>query len=212
MNLAIPAARVDGEVPRRIVVERAGADRQRHAVVIQLADACGEPPVRLEKLRERDGLRQLLAEMRRHRISRRRVRQHAGGIGSPSRQKRRPARAAQRVLRVDAVELHPARGELVDVRRPHRRAVDAEIVVQIVGDQEQDVESRTRLRLRTRGRGRKHQRSQTTNDFQQHTHLAVPRSAGAQDSALPAFAPDCRCLEIRISRRELRRHRLTREC
>jgi hypothetical protein len=81
VNLAIAAARVDGEVPRRVVVQPAAADRVRHAVVIQLADARGEPAVRPEELRKGDGLRQLLAEMRRHRVSRWRVRQHAGAFG-----------------------------------------------------------------------------------------------------------------------------------
>ncbi len=38
-DLAIAPARVDREVPRLVVVEAAGADVERHAVVEQLADA-----------------------------------------------------------------------------------------------------------------------------------------------------------------------------
>ena len=165
VNLPVAAARIDGEVPGWVVVQSSRADRERHAVVIELPNACREPAVRTKELRERDRLRQLLAEMRRHRVRRRWVGEHTGGVRPPPRQQRRAARAAQRVLRVGAVEPHTAGRQLVDVRRTDRGTVCAEVVVQVVGDQEEHVEPRRLDRLRSPSRERHSQRSQA-NQFE----------------------------------------------
>ena len=71
----------------------------------------------------------------------RRVLQHARLIGPQAGQERRPAGIAQRELAIGPVEPHAAAGQLVDARRLDRRiAVAAELVVEVVGDDEEDVE------------------------------------------------------------------------
>src|SRR5688500_6651448 len=68
VTLAIASARIDGEIPRWVIVEASGADVVRHAIVIELADAGCDPAVRAECLRQRHRTGQLLAEVRRHRV------------------------------------------------------------------------------------------------------------------------------------------------
>ena len=147
VTLAIASARIDGEIPRWVIVEASGADVVRHAIVIELADPGRDPAVRAECLRQRHCTGQLLAEVRRHGVFAR-IRQYTCRVGASPGEKRRAARAAQRILVVGAIESHSARRQPVDVRRSNRAAVGAQVIVQIVCDQKQDVQSRwRRLRL-----------------------------------------------------------------
>ena len=143
VNVAIASARVDCQVPRAIVVEARGADVVRYAIVIRPADARCEPPLSAKELRHRDGVRQALAKVGRIRVLRRGwVGHHTGDVG------RRPVRnderlgPAERELRVGPLEPHPARRQLVDVGGADGRAVNPEVVVQVVGDKEQHVRPR----------------------------------------------------------------------
>jgi len=140
VDLAVVAAGVDREIPGQVVVEAGRADVVRHAVVVELADARDEPTVVLEELGERHRLGEALTEVWRQRARRARVRQHTRRIGPPSCHERRPAGAAQGVLRVRALEADSARGQGVDVRALDARPIGAQIHVEIVGDDEEDVQ------------------------------------------------------------------------
>lgn len=120
-----------------------GADGVGDAVVVELADACGEVAVAPERLRQADGVRDGLAKELR-------VGQDAGAVRIKAGEHRIPARAAQRELAVRVLKADAACSELVEVRRfDERMAVAAETVVQIVRHHEEDV--RTRAGVGERG-------------------------------------------------------------
>ncbi len=130
---AVDTGRVKAQFPRSRVVVADGADRVRHVVVVGLADPGREPALEAEGLRQAvlrgDGLPENL-----------RVLVDAGAVGIEACQHRVTARSAEREGTVGAVEAHAARGEPVEVRGTGDRvAVAAEKVVQVVGDQEEDV-------------------------------------------------------------------------
>ena len=126
--VSVAAAGIELGHPRRRVVQAVGADLQRHAVVIQLADAGHVVAGLLKQLRQADGVGDVLAELRR-------VFEHACLIGSQPGEKARPARVAERELAIRPVEPDAASGQFVDARRFHRFiAITSELVVQIVRD------------------------------------------------------------------------------
>src|SRR5262249_57677442 len=110
VGLARPGG-VDGQVPRRRVVEAGGADLRRYAVMVQLADAGHEIAVLLERLRQRDGIGDVLAEVGLVLVDLR-------GVGAQAGQERRPAWVAKRELAVGPIEAHALLGEPIDIRRP----------------------------------------------------------------------------------------------
>jgi hypothetical protein len=102
--------------------------------VINLPDPRGIIAVAHEELRQRDDIRQPGAEMilqvEHPRLIRPQSRHQRGALGLQSGK-----------LAVRPLELHAARGELVDVGRLHdRAAVAAEIVVHVVDRDEQHVQ------------------------------------------------------------------------
>ena len=101
--------------------------------MINLADARREIPVALEHLRQRLHIGQHGSEICDEIVDARRV-------GPQSGQQRHAARAAQRKLRVRAIESHAARGETIDVGRlDDWMAVRPHIVVEVVGHDDEDV-------------------------------------------------------------------------
>jgi hypothetical protein len=119
--------------------------------VIDLADARGEITVALEELRQGRHIGHHRPEMRLQIVD-------ANRVGPQSGHHRRPAWTAQRILIVGAVEPHAPRGQTIEVRRLHQRVtVGAEIVVQIVCRDEQDVRPARRRGLGERGLNRSQQ-------------------------------------------------------
>jgi hypothetical protein len=110
---------VHDELPRGFVIEAVGANAIRYVVVVDLADAGGKPAVLTEELRQRDDIRQSIAEMAVEVIDLR-------GIGPATGEHGGAAGIAERDLIVGAVKAHAAGREAVDVRRV--RAVVREIV------------------------------------------------------------------------------------
>ena len=163
----VAADGIDALVPRSGVVEAVGPDLAGHAVVIDFSDAAGPPAVAAEELRHRDRVGQHLAEIRRRGVDAQRVAGVAGGVGQDVRRvgphrrhERRAAGTAHGILAVGALEPDAALREPVDVRGFHGRiAVAAEIGVQIVGDDEEDVEF-CRLRRGAGGDGMQHEREE----------------------------------------------------
>jgi hypothetical protein len=100
---------VHDELPRGFVVEAVGADAVGDVVVVDFADASGEPAVLAEELRQRDGIRQSLAEMAVEVID-------LCGIGSATGEHGGAAGIAERDLIVGAVKPHAAGREAVDMR------------------------------------------------------------------------------------------------
>ncbi len=142
-DLSIAPARVDGEVPRLVVVEAAGPDVEWHAVVEQLADAGRHVAVGAKRLRQRHRVGQPFPEVRGHRV--------APGVGeypcrvrTTSGQQGRPAGTAQRILRVRALEPDASRCQRVDVGRARRPSVTGEVRVQVVRHDQQHVQPRRR--------------------------------------------------------------------
>ena len=77
------------------------------------------------------------------------VREHAGLLGIQSGQETDPAGIADRILAIRAVETHPLRGEAVNVGALDQvMAVRAQIVVEIVHRDEQDIGALDRLTAR----------------------------------------------------------------
>lgn len=137
----VDAARIDHAIPGRRIVESVGADLAGIAVVVNLADARDRVAVLPEELRERHDVRMDRPEVRLQVVD-------ANGIGAEAGQHRCTARVAQRELHVGAIEPDSARGEPVEVRRlDQRMALGAEIEVEIVGHDEQDVRRPRRLPL-----------------------------------------------------------------
>ena len=104
-----------------------------HVVVVELADARGEIAAEPERLRQADVLRDGLPEDLR-------IGEDAGAVRIQPGEHGIAARPAERECAIGALEPHAARGKLVDVRRLRARVtVAAEPVVQIVGDEEQNI-------------------------------------------------------------------------
>jgi len=132
--VAVTAPWVDEFVPGRGIVKAAGADLSRDAVVVKLPHARGEIAVVLEELRQRDYVREDLAD-------RSGVVVNAGGVGAKTAQERRAAGIAERILAVGAVEADAARGEAVNVWRfDERMVVAAEGGVEVVNGDEENVQ------------------------------------------------------------------------
>ena len=109
------------------------ADRVRLVVVIGRADADGEVAVETERLWQAYRRRNRLPEKLRVCEDTRAVRIQPGEHGVP-------AQPSQRELAIRTIEAHTARGKAIDVRRFHERMpVCADVGVQIVGDDEEDV-------------------------------------------------------------------------
>ena len=135
----VDPARIDEDIPRRRIVQPAGADLSGISVVIDLADARREVSVALEHLRQREHIGQYRPEIGLQLVN-------ARGIGPKTRQQRNPARTAQRKLVVGAIESHTARGQPIEVRRLHHRmTVDPHVVVEIVGHDDENVRRATCL-------------------------------------------------------------------
>jgi hypothetical protein len=109
------------------------ADRVRLVVVIGRADADGEVAVETERLWQAYRRRNRLPEKLRVCEDTRAVRIQPGEHGVP-------AQPSQRELAIRTIEAHTACGKAIDVRRFHERMpVCADVGVQIVGDDEEDV-------------------------------------------------------------------------
>jgi hypothetical protein len=68
------------------------------------------------------------------------VTQNVSGVWPAAGEEGASAGTAQRILAVSAIKLHPAHGEIVDVRRfDQRMAVTTEVIVQVIGDDEKHV-------------------------------------------------------------------------
>lgn len=106
----ITAFRIHDKLPRECVVEAIGADAVGHVVMVDFADAGGEPAVLTKELRQCDHTWQGFAEMTVKVINLR-------GIGPAAGKHAGAARIAQRDLIVGAFKLHAACCESVDVRR-----------------------------------------------------------------------------------------------
>jgi hypothetical protein len=101
--------------------------------VIDLPDAGRDVAVVLEQLRQRHGIRPVLAELRDQLVN-------ANRIGSESRQQRCAAWIAQRKLVVGAVEPYAPLRQPIDVRRlDDRVTIRAQVVVEIVGHDQQHI-------------------------------------------------------------------------
>ena len=96
-------------LPRLVVVEAAGADLGRHAVVIDLADAGHAVADACGRAGQRHDVGMVLAEVGG-------VLEDAGRIGPQAGHERRPAGIAQRKLAIGPVEEHAASWPAVDVR------------------------------------------------------------------------------------------------
>jgi NADPH-dependent ferric siderophore reductase len=108
--------------------------------VIDLADARSEIAAASEHLRQRYDVWQNRSKVRLQVMDAGRVRPEAG-------QERDPARTAQRELRVRAVEPDSARGQPIDIWTLHQLvAVRSQVVVEIVGHDEEHVRPRWLLR------------------------------------------------------------------
>jgi hypothetical protein len=101
--------------------------------VVELADADGEVAVETERLRQAYRRRNRLPEKLRVCEDTRAVRIQPGEHGVP-------AQPSQRELAIRTIEAHTACGKTIDVRCLHERMpVRADVGVQIVGDDEEDV-------------------------------------------------------------------------
>ena len=141
--IAVAAAGIPDSFPRLRVVEAVGADLLRHAVVVELTDAGDGVAVVLEQLRHGHHVGDDLAELFRVIVD-------AGGVRAQAREEGGPARVAEGVLAVGAVEADAGAGEGVDVRRQRRTAVGAHAGSAIVGDKQKDVLPRCREKRQTR--------------------------------------------------------------
>ena len=129
----VDASRIDECFPRRRVVQPARADLPGVPVVVDLPDTRDEVPVPSEHLRQRDDVGDDLAKVGLQVVD-------ARGIGPQAGQQRHPARAAQRKLRVGAVEPDAACGQAIQVGSLDQRMPErAEVVVEIVGHDQEHV-------------------------------------------------------------------------
>ena len=141
-DFPVASARIDGDVPRGIVVQARGPDIERNRTDESFPH-CGEPAVRSKS----GGIVTIRSFSRKW------------GTwvltGWPARLRVRTAPVSTmtcrlpRLLRVGAVEFGPPRAAC-RCRRTNRRAVSAEVVVQIIGDQKEHVEARALVLVRSR--------------------------------------------------------------
>src|SRR5689334_12805275 len=105
--------------------------------MIELPESSSEVALLAERLRHAQLVGNRLPENQR-------VLENARAVGIQPREERIPARPAEWIVAIRALEPHAARGELVDVRRLREWiTVAAESAVQIVGDEEEDVGARS---------------------------------------------------------------------
>ena len=148
----VTAARVDGLVPRGRIVHAVLSDLRRDAVVIDFSDARHEVTVLAKHLGQRLDRGDRIAEVRAVAPYLRLVRIEAG-------QQRGPARVADWVVAVGAVEPDAKPLQPVEIRSlDDGMAVGSQVVVHVVGSDEEDIE----LVLRERTRPQQTKRENTT--------------------------------------------------
>ena len=132
----VDSCRVECDLPRSRIVVPIGPDRTRHAIMIQLADSHREVALVPEGLRQ--------AHVRGNRLPEHRpVAEHARTVGVQPGEHRVPARAAQRIRAVRAIEAHAARREAVEIRRPGARiAGHGQHICEVIRDEEQHIRLR----------------------------------------------------------------------
>jgi hypothetical protein len=130
---AVDPGGVELKFPRTRIIMTVRPDRVGNVVMIEFADPAREVTLEPEGLRQADRRGNRLAEDER-------IRQDARAVRVEPRQHRVPARPAERKGAVSLLEANPARGESVDVRRLRLLvSIAAEVVVEVVGDEEEHV-------------------------------------------------------------------------
>ena len=120
-------------IPGGRIVQAAGPNVTGIPVVIDLPHAGGIIAVVLEHLRQRHHVRQHGSEIRLQVMN-------SSSVRPQPRQQRDTAWTAQRKLVIGAVESEPARGKTIEVGTLDQRVpIRAQVIVEIVGDDEQHV-------------------------------------------------------------------------